>query len=77
MIELTVQEEQTLKSFTDNNYAQGSFFWAYLIKNKEIRVNGKKVDLQPLDQIHIPDPVQLELDTLNKKLKELEAKIKE
>lgn len=44
MIELTVQEEQTLKSFTDNNYAQGSFFWAYLIKNKEIRVNGKKVD---------------------------------
>ena len=44
MIELTVQEAQTLKAFTDNNYAQGSFFWAYLIKNKEIRVNGKKVD---------------------------------
>lgn len=42
-----------------------------------VRQNGKKVDLQPLDQIHIPDPVQFELDALNKKLKELEAKIKE
>ena len=42
-----------------------------------VRQNGKKVEAQPLDQIHIPDPVQLELDALNKKLKELEAKIKE
>ena len=42
-----------------------------------MRQNGKKVEAQPLDQIHIPDPVQLELDALNKKLKELEAKIKE
>lgn len=42
-----------------------------------VRQNGKKVELQQLDQIHIPDPVQIELDNLNKKLKELEAKIKE
>ena len=42
-----------------------------------VRQNGKNVDLQPLDQIHIPDAVQLELDALIKKLKELEAKIKE
>ena len=42
-----------------------------------VRQNGKKVETQQLDQIHIPDPVQLELDALNKKLKELEAKIKE
>ncbi len=44
MVELVVKDPQTLKTFTDNTYAQGSFFWAYLIKNKEIRVNGKKVD---------------------------------
>ena len=44
---------------------------------KVVRQNGKKVDVTPLDQIHIPDPVQIELDNLNKKLKELEAKIKE
>ena len=44
---------------------------------KVVRQNGKKVDIKPLDQIHIPDPVQQELDNLNKKLKELEAKIKE
>ena len=44
---------------------------------KVVRQNGKKVDLAPLDQIHIPDPVQIEIDSLNKKLKELEALIKE
>lgn len=33
---------QTLKEFTDNTYAQGSFFWHYLLKNREIKVNGKK-----------------------------------
>lgn len=42
-----------------------------------VRQNGKKVDLKPLDQIHISDPVQQELDNINKKLKALEAKIKE
>ena len=44
MLELIVKEPHTLKAFTDNHYAQGSFFWSYLIKNKEIRVNGKKAD---------------------------------
>ena len=44
---------------------------------KVVRQNGKKIENAPLDQIHIPDPVQIELDNLNKKLKELEAKIKE
>ena len=42
-----------------------------------VRQNGKKVDVQPLDQIHIPDPVQFEIDKINKKLKELEKQIKE
>ena len=31
-----------MKEFTDNTYAQGSFFWNYLIRNKEIKINGKK-----------------------------------
>ena len=43
MLELTVQKTQTLKEFTENNYAQASFFWSYLLKNKEIRVNGQRV----------------------------------
>ena len=43
MIKFTCLEKTSLKEFTDNNYAQGSFFWSYLLKNKEIKVNGKKV----------------------------------
>ena len=43
MLELVCDKDQTLKSFTENNYAQASFFWQYLLKNKEIKVNGKKV----------------------------------
>ena len=39
----TVQETTTLKEFTDNHYAQASFCWQYLLKNKEIKVNGVKV----------------------------------
>ena len=43
MLRLTVDKTQTLKEFTENNYAQASFVWNYLLKNKEIKVNGKKV----------------------------------
>lgn len=43
MIELICEEKQTLKTFTENNLAQASFFWTQLIKNKDIKVNGKKV----------------------------------
>lgn len=39
----TVLEKTTLKEFTDNTYAQASFAWQYLLKNKEIKVNGVKV----------------------------------
>ncbi len=42
-----------------------------------VRQNGKKVERAPLDQIHISDPVQQELDSLKRKLKALEDKIKE
>ena len=38
-----VREDGTLKAFTDNHYAQASFCWQYLLKNKEIKVNGVKV----------------------------------
>ncbi len=43
MLELISDKRQTLKSFTDNQYAQGSFFFTQLKKNKDIKVNGKRV----------------------------------
>ena len=43
MLELISEKRQTLKEFTENNFAQASFVWSYLLKNKEIKVNGKKV----------------------------------
>lgn len=44
MLQLISDKRQSLKEFTENNYAQGAFFWNYLLKNKEIKVNGKRVD---------------------------------
>lgn len=43
MKEFISDERQTLKEFTENNYAQGSFFWNILLKNKDIKVNGERV----------------------------------
>ncbi len=43
MLRLISDKTQTLKEFTENNYAQASFFWNVLLKNKEIKVNGVKV----------------------------------
>ena len=40
---------------------------------KVVKQNGKRVSL---DQIHIPDPVQMELDALKKRIAELEEKVK-
>lgn len=42
MIQLICRQAQTLKKFTDENLASASFCWEYLIKNKEIKINGKK-----------------------------------
>ncbi len=44
MLEFIVEEAQSLKDFTDDHYAQAAFFWGALLKNKEIKVNGKRVD---------------------------------
>ena len=44
MLKLFCDQEQNLKEFTENHYAQASFAWNYLLKNKEIKVNGKRVD---------------------------------
>lgn len=44
MKKFEVQEAGSLKNFTDNTYAQASFCFRTLLKNKEIRVNGKKVN---------------------------------
>ncbi len=43
MIRLISDKRQTLKEFTENNCAQAAFFWNVLLKNKEIKVNGKRV----------------------------------
>jgi len=44
---------------------------------KVVRQNGKKVEADPLDQVHIPDPIAQELQRLNNKIEELEARLKE
>ena len=43
MIQLTCEKQQSLKQFTDENCAQASFCFSRLLKEKEIKVNGKKV----------------------------------
>lgn len=43
MLQLVSDRAQSLKEFTENNYAQASFFWNTLLKNKDIRVNGVRV----------------------------------
>ena len=50
MLELICDQKQTLKTFTENNYAQASFFWTQLLKSKNIKVNGKKTDTDMLLQ---------------------------
>ena len=42
MLELLVRETTTLKEFTEANYAQAAFCFRALLKNKEIKINGKK-----------------------------------
>ena len=37
-----------------------------------VRQNGKKVDYKPLDQIHISDPVQQQIDRLEREIKKLQ-----
>ena len=42
MLELIVCEPTTLKEFTEVNYAQAAFCFRTLLKDKEIKVNGRK-----------------------------------
>ncbi len=42
MIRLICEEAQSLKQFTDTHCAQASFYWNTLLRDKEIKVNGKK-----------------------------------
>ena len=55
MKKFTVGEDVSLKNFTDNTYAQASFCFRTLLKAREIRVNGVKVDsdvmLKPGDEV--------------------------
>ncbi len=43
MLQLISEKTQSLKEFTENNYAQAAFVWRQLLKNKDVRVNGKRV----------------------------------
>jgi 23S rRNA pseudouridine955/2504/2580 synthase len=43
MLQLISDKQQSLKEFTENNYAQAAFFWHQLLKTKDIKVNGKRV----------------------------------
>jgi len=43
MLQLISDKTQSLKEFTENNYAQAAFFWQQLLKSKDIKVNGKRV----------------------------------
>ena len=43
MLELIVSEAIHLKEFTEQNYAQAAFCFRTLLKDKEIKVNGKKI----------------------------------
>lgn len=56
MKKFVVQEAGSLKNFTDNTYAQASFCFRTLLKNREIRVNGKKVNADV--KLHAGDEVQ-------------------
>lgn len=51
MIELVCDQEQSLKEFTDSHCAQASFVWAYLLRNREIKINGLKVGENVLLQV--------------------------
>ena len=44
MLQFISEKTQSLKEFTENNYAQAAFFWHQLLKSKDIKVNGKRVN---------------------------------
>lgn len=44
---------------------------------KIVKQKGKRVERKPLDQINISDPVQLEIESLEKQIKELKNALKE
>ena len=56
MLELIVDKQQSLKEFTDTHYAQASFVFRALLKEREIRVNGKKTGEDAI--LYIGDCVQ-------------------
>lgn len=43
MKEFTVEKPQSLRSFTDNTYPQGSVYLSALLRAKDVRVNGVRV----------------------------------
>ena len=56
MLELVPTQTQSLKEFTEENYAQAAFCFRTLLKNKEIKINGKKTGENTL--VRVGDHVQ-------------------
>jgi len=44
---------------------------------KVVKQKGKKVEPAPLDQIHVSDPVSIEIESLKKQIKEIKGILKE
>ncbi len=44
MREWVAEGESTLKNFTDEHDPQASFYFTRLLKNREIKVNGKRAE---------------------------------
>ena len=42
---------------------------------KVVRQNGKKIERKPLDQIHLPDPIEQEIKALKSEIKSLKAQM--
>ncbi len=42
---------------------------------KVVRQNGRKIERKPLDQIHIPDPIEQEIKALKSEIKSLKAQM--
>ncbi len=56
MKEFVAESEQTLRAFTDNTYAQGSFCLRALLKRRDVRVNGVRMGEDVL--LHAGDVVR-------------------
>ena len=53
----TCTNPQNLRDFTDSNYPQGSFCFARLVRDRDIKVNGVRVSKNTELKAGIPSPI--------------------